>query len=85
MPSIRWSNGMVDKAGTWQEILDHVRATQWFDMPEDEFRAVLATRALRWSKTIVDPSLPARDLFFALEEAKLVEILTATEADEEPV
>jgi len=80
MPNIRWSNGMIDKAPTWQAVLDRVRETQWVEIPEDEFRAVLATRALRWSKTYVDPALTPRDLFYALADAKLIEILDDREA-----
>jgi hypothetical protein len=76
MPTIRWSNGQEDKAATWDDLLDRVRRTQWHTMTEDEFRAVLAVRALRWSKTEIDPTLPAQDLFYALEQAHLIEIIT---------
>lgn len=76
MPTIRWSNGAVDKAATWEELLDRVRALQWNGgMPEDEFRSVLATRAYRWSLIKVDPTLPADAFFRDLAYAKLIEIL----------
>jgi hypothetical protein len=81
MPAIRWSNGYVDKASTWQDLLDGVRMSQWNGMPEDEFRAVLASRAYRWSLTKVDPDLDVADLFVALRDAHLIEIIDSEEDD----
>lgn len=77
MVAVRWSNGKIDRADTWEALLDYVRVTQWAEEPltDDEFRAVLVTRAYRWSLLKIDADLPAEFLFHALAEAHLVEIV----------
>lgn len=70
--AVRWSNGQVDTAATWEELLEVVRADQFRDYPEDEFRRVLAKRAWRWSRWPVNPDLPAELLFQELAMAKLI-------------
>lgn len=79
MPTIRWSNGVEDKAATWQELLDRVRTTQWNAINEIEFRGVLATRAYRWSLTKIDAYAEPGDLFRALAKAHLIEITNEEE------
>lgn len=81
MPTIRWSNGQTDKAATWQDLLDAVRESQWWAMPEDEFRAVLASRAYRWSRTKIDRDAAPADLFAALAKAHLIEIIDHAPTD----
>jgi hypothetical protein len=83
MVAVRWSNGQVDTARSWAELLEVVRKTQWTLLPEQEFRYMLAKRAWRWSLTPVDPDTTPRRFFKQLERARLVEILTgADEFDE---
>lgn len=83
MVAVRWSNGQIDTARSWQELLDLVRKTQWSLMPEDEFRYMLAKRAWRWSLTPVDTEATPRRFFKQLERARLVEILTSTDEYDE--
>jgi hypothetical protein len=78
MPEIRWSNGAVDKAASWEELLARVNRLPWNrDLSPDEFRAVMATRAYRWSgvKVDPDPEIPAAQFIRDLAFAKLVEII----------
>jgi hypothetical protein len=76
MPAVLWSNGQVDEAGTWRFLLDLVRKTQWEQMDDADFRAALAKRAWRWSRTSVDiTDCSPRLVFRELERAGLVEIL----------
>ena len=76
MPAIEWSGGQIDKAATWQELLDRVRDAQWAKYKDEaHFREGLAARAYRWNLTEIDPELPPVQFFAALEGAKLIEIL----------
>lgn len=72
MKAVTWSNGRVDRAPTWQKLLDKIRADQWHDYDEDEFRAVMAKRAWRWSKTEIDMGAAPARFFEELEFAKLL-------------
>lgn len=74
MRAVTWSNGHIDRARTWQALLDGIRATQWHDYSEEEFRAVMAKRAWRWSKTEIDIGAPPARFFEELEYAKLLVI-----------
>jgi hypothetical protein len=80
---VRWSNGHVDSAATWQELLDKLRAAQWHPWDEDEFRVVLSKRCARWSGTEIDAWGTPRQLFRELERARLVEILRDKEKEED--
>lgn len=80
---VRWSNGQVDAAPTWQALLDRVRETQWHTWTEEQFRLVLAKRAVRWSGYEIDIDASPRDLFLQLEEAGLVLVLADHEDDKE--
>jgi predicted acetyltransferase len=82
MVAVRWSNGQIDAARSWAELLHVVRKTQWAAMDEQEFRHLLAKRAWRWSLVPVDPTAPARRFFRELAEARLVEIVTTDKYDE---
>jgi hypothetical protein len=82
---VRWSNGSVTGAATWQELLDKVRQLQWWDWSEENFRMVLAKRADRWSNTTIDFDAPADELFRELQRAGLVEILGQDDNDREEV
>lgn len=82
---VRWSNGSVTAAGDWQELLDKVRRLQWWDWDEETFRLILAKRAERWSRTVIDHDAPPDELFRELERAQLVEILGETDNDREEV
>jgi len=72
---VRWSNGHVDSATDWQELLDKVRLSQWATWDEEDFRLVLGKRALRWSRTEIDTLADPERLFVELERAQLIEIL----------
>lgn len=86
MVAVRWSNGQIDTARSWSELLQVVRKTQWSLLPENEFRYMLAKRAWRWSLTPVDPDAPPHRFFKQLERARLVEILAdPTEFDERKI
>lgn len=80
---VRWSNGHVDSASTWQGLLDKVRKSQWWAWSEEEFRLVLAKRSLRWSATEIDIDGDAELLFRELERARLVEVLGPFDNDYE--
>jgi hypothetical protein len=80
---VRWSNGHVDSAPDWQELLDKVRLSQWHAWDEDEFRQVLGKRAIRWSGTFIDSLADPETLFVELERARLVEILNPNDDDRE--
>ena len=82
---VRWSNGHVDSAPDWQDLLDKVRLSQWHAWDEDEFRLVLGKRAMRWSGTSIDTLADPERLFVELERARLVEILADTDEDGEEI
>lgn len=82
---VRWSNGHVDSAPDWQELLDKVRLSQWHAWDEDDFRLVLGKRALRWSGTAIDSLADPERLFQELERASLVEILNPYDDDREEI
>ena len=75
MIAIRWENGEIDRAATWQALLDHVRETQWrsYDT-EAEFRSEMAHRALVWSGPEIDPGGTPEHFFNELERANLIRI-----------
>jgi hypothetical protein len=73
--AVRWSNGQVDRAASWDELLENIRVDQFSEWPTDEFKAVLATRAYRWTGAKVDTDLPAEQFFVELAWAKLIEIV----------
>lgn len=72
---VRWSNGHVDTAADWQELLDKIRLSQWQLQDEETFRLVLGKRALRWSGVEIDTLADPERLFAELERARLIEIL----------
>ena len=80
---VRWSNGHVDAAPTWQGLLNGVRKTQWTPWDEEMFRAVLAKRAYRWSGTSIDAGARPARLFRELQRAGLVEILNPYDDEKE--
>ncbi len=80
---VRWSNGHVDSAPSWQDLLDKVRMSQWHAWTEDEFRQVLGKRAIRWNGTFIDTTAEPEALFREMERAHLVEILDPTDDDRE--
>lgn len=72
---IRWSNGQVDAAPTWDALLHRVRTTQWSVMDDEEFRGVMAKRAWRWSGTSIATDGTAEQFIAEWARALLVEIL----------
>lgn len=82
---VRWSNGHVDSAPTWEALLDKVRLSQWHSWTEDEFRQVLGKRAMRWSSTPIVTAGSAEFFFTELQRALLVEILNDNDDEIEEV
>lgn len=80
---IRWSNGQVDMAYTWQGLLDRVRKQQWHSWTEEQFRIVLGKRTSRWSGYEIDIDAKPAALFRQLAEARLIEILGPYDDDKE--
>lgn len=73
---IMWTNGKIDKADTWQELMDNVRGDQWSEfIAEYEFRAALAKRAYRWSGARIDDEAPVDEFFRLLSAAGLIRII----------
>lgn len=72
MPTITWSNGTTTTADTWTELLTLVRKMQWHYYTDEEFRAALAKRCLRWSGTVIDPYGSPYRLMLELERAQLI-------------
>lgn len=80
---VRWSNGHVDYAASWEALEEKVRHAQWQPWTEDEFRAVLSKRAMRWSATEIDIDGTSEELFHELQRARLVEVLDPNDDDYE--
>lgn len=76
MPRVLWPNGHVDRARSWDDLLEKVRRTQVRDIAPEEFRIELAERAWVWNHNVVDPFCSARDLFEQLELAKMCKIIS---------
>lgn len=79
MVGVEWSDGRQQWAPTWQALLDETREYQWSHVSERTFRAELAKRAIRWSRTEIDPWLPAGKLFKELERARMLIVIGYTE------
>lgn len=73
--AVRWSNGMVDRADSWDELLENIRLDQFSEFDPVEFRDVLAKRAWRWSRTRIDRDAEPAVFFMELAHAKLIEIV----------
>lgn len=80
--AIVWSNGQIDKAEDWDELEDHVRATQWWAMDADEFRLVMQKRAYRWSLTEISTVGTSEAFFAELARADLIRIIDTDDTDE---
>lgn len=80
MVRVRWSNNRIDAAPTWEELEKRVRVDQWGEFTEEEFRAVMAKRAWRWSRTDIDTDGSSELFFRELERAGLV--LVETDGEE---
>lgn len=74
MPAVIWSDGSVTRSRTWQGVLDKVRALQWHELSEEDFRYELGKRAWRWSETEIDFEGSPKALFLELERAHMVVI-----------
>ncbi len=74
MHEIIWSNGHLDRARTWQGLMDIVRTTQWHDYDEEEFRAAMGKRAWRWAGAHIDIGATPKRFFEELERAKMIYI-----------
>lgn len=81
--AVRWSNGQLDRAESWEALEDALRLDQFSEFTPDEFRAVLAKRAWRWSGTRVDTDISSAEFFMELAWAKLIEIVDVTKKGDE--
>ena len=79
MPAVEWSNGQVDRAPTWQGLLDKIRRVQWRRLDEDAFRFEMSKRALLWSGTKIDMGAPPKDFFKELQRAHMLVVTDTTE------
>lgn len=79
MPTIRWSNGQADRAATWEELEELIRVTQWWVLPQDEFRVAMQKRAMRWSLTEIATYGDSQSFIEELHRAQLVEIIKDTD------
>lgn len=81
MVAVRWHNGLMDAAPTWDLLFERVHGAKWnrgFD--EHEFRVQLARRAYVWcGEPVVHPDAPPQQIFAELEKAGLVTIIDTEE------
>lgn len=82
IPTIMWPNGRYDEAGTWDELLENIRMSQWSDMNEQEFRRTMARRAAIWSSTIIMVNCTAARFIRELERAGILIVLGGQEVSE---
>jgi hypothetical protein len=80
-PTIRWSNGVVDSAPTWEELEAKVRDSQWWEYEPDEFRQAMAKRARVWSGTEIVTAGSSEAFFAELARAFLIAIETTTKEE----
>lgn len=78
MPSVRWANGKVDTADSWQDLLDTLRAAQWAKYDEIKFREVMKRRAIVWSGSKINIDGNAEQFIRELEYARLLVIVDDT-------
>jgi len=75
MATVRWSNGKVDRAPTWEALEEAIRKDQWWYMDPNQFRVQMQKRAHRWSTTEILTACSSERFFQELSRALLVEIL----------
>lgn len=75
-PTIRWSNGHVENAPTWEILEAKVCEAQWWEYEPEEFRAAMAKRAYRWSGVDIDITGTSEEFFAQLRGARLIEYVT---------
>lgn len=78
---VRWSNGHVDSAATWDELEEKLRLSQWHVYEPDDFRLVMQKRALRWSGVEIAIHGSSQEFFQELARASLVLVLGRTDPD----
>jgi hypothetical protein len=76
---VEWSDGRQVWAPTWQGMFDAVKDDQWSEYDARAFRAEMAKRAIRWSRTEIDPWLPTPKFFKELQRARLLIVIATTE------
>lgn len=81
MPTVKWTNGKVDSAHSWQALLDNIRRTQWHRYDEQKFRDVMGHRARIWSGTKINTDGTAEQFMRELAYARLIVIIDETETD----
>ena len=70
--AVEWSDGRITSGATWIDLMEKVRGMQWRDLTVEEFRLEMAKRALRWSRTEIDPWLTPRKFFQELQRAQML-------------
>lgn len=70
---IKWPNGEIDHADTWEEIERRVQKVQWEDYDsQDEFREDMARRAMYWSGLEIDTFGTSEQFVWELERAQML-------------
>lgn len=72
--TITWSNGHLDAAYTWAEMMEIVRVTQWTTLDEVAFRGEMSKRAYLWSGYSIDMGARPQRFFEELQNAGLIKI-----------
>lgn len=72
---VMWSNGHVDTADSWNDLLKVVRESQVAPIGRLAFRRELAHRAWVWSNFRLDVMAPAQVLFAQMEQAHMLKII----------
>lgn len=77
MPAVRWPDGRIDRARSFQMLLEKLNDLPWNKhLEEKAFRDELAARAYIWcGEPIVHPSSPPRRLFYELQDAGMLRII----------
>lgn len=81
---IRWADGTVETAPTWDELESRVRKNQFDIVDPETFRAEMGIRAIQWSGVEIDTDGDASDFFWELERAALLERLPEGTKNFEP-
>lgn len=79
MVGVEWADGKQSWCDTWDELFNTVRDAQWSHLDDQMFRSEMAKRAMRWSRTQIDPWLPAGKFFKELERAHMLVVIGTIE------
>ncbi len=75
MPKIKWPDGDLEVAESWEALEESVRADQWTPFSPEEFRLQMQHRALVWSGTEIMTAGDSKTFFEELSRAGLLDIV----------